>query len=208
MLADAEGFTLHSVVTAGCPWQRSLAYVNFNTPTCQNVQDSVYEGLVDQVRPDRIVVISHPYGDPNFEVRARGTDDTALEIPGAEFAARTSQATQELARYGGSVTIIEPRPSSPFDAVNCLAAVDWIDECAFIATTASLDESFALREVAEGLPGVSTVSIDDLVCPRYPLCDPIIGGTLVRYDSDHLYAGFAQRIAVELWARVTSEAAD
>lgn len=208
MLADAESFTLHSVVTAGCPWQRSLAYVNFNTPTCQNVQDSVYEGLVDQVRPDRIVVISHPYGDPNFEVRARGTDDTALEIPGAEFAARTSQATQELARYGGSVTIIEPRPSSPFDAVNCLAAVDWIDECAFIATTASLDESFALREVAEGLPGVSTVSIDDLVCPRYPLCDPIIGGTLVRYDSDHLYAGFAQRIAVELWARVTSEAAD
>jgi hypothetical protein len=34
-----------------------------------------------------------------------------------------------------------------------------------------------------------------LYCPYLPICDPVIGGIVVRFDSQHITARFAESLA-------------
>jgi len=206
ILARSKGLSLYAVVTAGCPWQNTLAYVGFDTPSCVAAQNAVYNDLVDRVRPDIIVVASHPHEYPGFEVKNRQGSAAAVAIEGPAFAEATAKSARLLTRNGARLVMIEPRPSSPFNAQTCLAASAYIDDCAFVAGPQAAAESARLRSVAVGIAGFTTVNVQDLVCPRFPVCDPILRGLIVRYDFDHLYSAFVQRIADQLWERILTSA--
>ena len=199
--ARSQGFSLYAVVTAGCPWQRSLAYIQFDTPSCVAAQDAVYDDLLERVGFDVIVVSAHAHEDAGFEVRERDSSTDAPNIEPDAFTAASVAAATELTSHGGHLVMIEPRPISPFNAQNCLAVSTLIDDCAFVAGPNSHAEAERLRTVAAQIEASSTVSIEDLVCPRFPVCDPILRGTIVRYDADHLYSGFVQMIGDLMWSR-------
>jgi peptidoglycan/LPS O-acetylase OafA/YrhL len=200
--ARSQGFSLYAVVTAGCPWQRSLAYINFDTPSCVAAQDAVYDGILERVRPDVIVVSAHAHVETGFELRERDSPTDAANIDPQVFLEASVAAAADLTSHGGHLVIIEPRPISPFNAQNCLAVSEWIDDCAFVAGPNSRAEAERLRTIAGRIDESSTVSIEDLICPRFPVCDPILRGTIVRYDADHLYAGFVQVIGDLMWSRI------
>lgn len=192
-LAEQREFSLHAVIVAGCPWQTGLRYVEFDSDTCRDAQQALAD-LVDRLQPDIVVLASHPYLEPGFEIAGRTTPETddqdLVDIVRAETAATISA----LGAPDRRLVVVEPRPSSPFDPPSCLSGATILEECAFLAGSQSVTEAIMLRELATELGTFSTVDLLDLVCPRYPVCDPIIEGTLVRYDRDHLYAGFAQSI--------------
>ena len=204
--ARSQGFSLYAVVTAGCPWQPSLAYIHFDTPSCIAAQDAVYDDLLARVRPDVIVVSAHAHVEAGFELRERDESSDAANIDEQTFIAASVAAAGQLTSHGGHLVIIEPRPISPFNAQNCLAVSTSIDDCAFVAGPNARAEAERLRTVAGQIEGSSTVSIEDLVCPRFPVCDPILRGTIVRYDADHLYSGFVQIIGDLMWSRILAAA--
>jgi hypothetical protein len=42
------------------------------------------------------------------------------------------------------------------------------------------------------------VDLDRLVCPYLPICDPILGGTVVQFDGSHLTNKFSTALAPDL----------
>ncbi len=58
-----------------------------------------------------------------------------------------------------------------------------------------------VKTAAAGLPRVTLVSIDDIVCPDRSHCPAAIDGTIVRYDQIHYWKGFAYKLVPELLTR-------
>ena len=51
------------------------------------------------------------------------------------------------------------------------------------------------RDVAKQDPNVYSLDLDKQVCPLLPICDPVIGGQIVKLDPSHLTAGFVVTLA-------------
>ena len=45
-------------------------------------------------------------------------------------------------------------------------------------------------------PHVYVADVDQLVCPFLPICDPVVNGTLVKYNKTHITPAFAKTLAV------------
>ena len=45
---------------------------------------------------------------------------------------------------------------------------------------------------------VFSANFDQIVCPYLPICDPVIGGNIVRFDATHLTVAFAKYIAPQV----------
>ena len=54
------------------------------------------------------------------------------------------------------------------------------------------------RDQADGSERVTTVDLDRLICPFLPICDPIVGGNVVRWDFQHLAEEYAATLGDEL----------
>ena len=48
--------------------------------------------------------------------------------------------------------------------------------------------------MADGVDGVVTIDLDPAVCPYLPICDPVVGGTIVMRDATHLSVQFARTL--------------
>ena len=70
----------------------------------------------------------------------------------------------------------------------------------FAAAIDATAQEDAFLEALGADSDVTYVSMATLLCPRLPICDPIVDGLLVRSDKDHVYPVFAQHLAPALWA--------
>jgi hypothetical protein len=100
-----------------------------------------------------------------------------------------------LGEVADQVVLIEPMPVAPFDPLGCLVAADWLEDCRFVVPPDRPWIEQAYRELAEARPEVAVLDIDRLVCPYLPICDPVIGGEVVRRDVLHLTQGFGATLA-------------
>ena len=73
--------------------------------------------------------------------------------------------------------------------LSCLSGARFVEEGAFAAGPEADGQGSLYRDVADGSGSVDTLA---LVSPRYPICDAVVDGTLVRVDRDHLDGGFVQ----------------
>jgi hypothetical protein len=49
-----------------------------------------------------------------------------------------------------------------------------------------------------GTSKVWSVDLNRLACPRYPVCDPVVNGIIVRRDHTHLTGTYARALATSL----------
>lgn len=200
LIAQRSDWALSAVVMSGCPWRPNLRYIDWDRPSCAKSSAAITGSWFDSLDPDLIILANHPLLESGYHVRS------LREHPGASYddmiKAETRGSIALLQRDGAEVILIEPRPSASFHVQTCLEASQFIEQCAFEATDEALTESRWFRDLAAELTGVRAVEMIDLVCPRYPTCDAIINGTLVRYDSNHLYAGFSQGLQPQLVQRL------
>ena len=54
------------------------------------------------------------------------------------------------------------------------------------------------RKLAAESPSIWSVNFDKLVCPFYPICDPVIAGRIVRVDQQHLTVDYSTYIAPQV----------
>jgi hypothetical protein len=193
--------TLAIVTSPNCPWEQGAVELPVGHPAdlakdCRAHQDDWYQRVVPEYKPD-VVVLAHRTLDDLITPSAVGFPDGKV-IRGdkhafkAEIRAATDHTIDELRADGRKIVIVEPMPTAPgaFNPFTCLSKAKYLDECRYIATPrpTSLEKYF--RSIANGRD-VYSIDLDHVVCPYLPICDPIVGGVVVKKDPQHITAPFS-----------------
>jgi peptidoglycan/LPS O-acetylase OafA/YrhL len=192
-MAEEHDLTLSFVVAAGCPWQRG--YYVLSTAIreqCRLAKEDAYTRVISQLDPDVIVVMNSGYkGD-------KGPSDPEGKAMDPAVEAATSASLDELTANGRSVVVIEPMPRHPdneFNPLTCLGTAKVLEDCRYLAVTDPTWYELETRAIAERDDRVLSADFDRLVCPYLPICDPMIGGTVVKWDGQHLTKRFSVGLA-------------
>jgi peptidoglycan/LPS O-acetylase OafA/YrhL len=204
MLAEhavQTGRSLATVSMVACPWQRGLLYefkmVNEGArQVCRDQRIDLYERVLESYQPDVVIATSHDLTSDTYTVMASGDTPELDALSTSDLLeAATADSLDRFVASGARIVVIEPLPNSPFDAKYCVDAASTIEECQFAVLDWPAAETPFYRSVAELNNRVTTADLTDIVCPRFPTCDPIIDGVLVREDLDHLSLDFTRLMA-------------
>jgi len=201
-LSRRHGFGLAIAAYPGCPWLHEVVEVSVGTPpdtlqTCRARQADWYERVVPEFDPDVIVLVHRTFDDPGGEVELEASGKPLHPgTPGYRDAVRrvARETVNELAADGRKVVIIEPPPlaADEFNPANCLSEAEFVDDCRYVAAkTTPLEEYY--RSIANG-SDVFTLDLDRLVCPYFPICDPIVNGVVVKRDKQHITAAYSETL--------------
>jgi peptidoglycan/LPS O-acetylase OafA/YrhL len=185
-----------------CPWQRGLQ--NFLTPAlravCRGHQEDWYEHVIPKLDPEIIILAHQAYDDPGFPVSFFDSDDSGVLADSPRLESVLDDASdaslQVLRGSGRQVVILEPLPVAPppFDPLNCLSKGGDSSQCTYRANRGPTPLERHYRSYADDHDRVVSVDADRLVCPRLPICDPVIGRIIVKRDPTHLTATFARSL--------------
>ena len=202
-LARKRNLTLSVISGGGCPWQQHL-YTLVDTARCKREKDDAYARVIPALHPDVIVAINFGYDDPNraaFPVvgangkpvaRGSAAFDTLLKTT-------TNESARALASHGRDLVLIEPVPrAGKLDPTSCLEHSKYLEPCRFVVSSAPTSAVRLYRKLAAKSPSIWSVNFDKLVCPFYPICDPVIAGRIVRVDQQHLTVDYATYIAPQV----------
>jgi hypothetical protein len=195
-LATQRNLRLSSAVRPVCPWMRGIQYAG-SGPPCRAAQGDWYDGVVDELDPDVVIVAHRAIDDPRSPARIVDEDRGMVELDGAEFieaiAERTGASVDELSAGGRKVVMIEPVPVAPRgdDPLLCLSEATYLDECRFVTSNGPSRLERVDRAVADERDNVWSLDFDIQVCPYLPICDPIVGGLIVRRDPTHISTVFS-----------------
>ena len=200
-LARRDGSTVSAAVWPVCPWQDALFY-SAGVPECRVHKADWYERLVPELDPDIVFVVSHPYDDPANPARLLAGEG-GMRTPSFNEAVRTAtvETVERLRAEGREVVIVEPIPMAPLDAdpVQCLSEAEFLDQCRYVARQEVTPVEQIYRSIADDRAGgVYTLDLDRAVCPYHPICDPLVGGRIVKRDVQHLTGAFSVTLADEL----------
>jgi peptidoglycan/LPS O-acetylase OafA/YrhL len=193
-LARDQGWTLVPVFHSACPWPRVAATQDDGTALdCDSTRNRAVRAA-ERNRPDLVILVSRSAvrrpvrvdgellrpGDPGWvdEIR-RGTDRFLSEL-------------QPLAKH---MVIIEPIAETRSSMLDCLA--EGQDPSSCDAPAVGHEGTAPLEREWRSLPGVTTVSLDDLICPG-GTCPSMVDGIVTHRDNNHLTVPYARHIAPDI----------
>jgi peptidoglycan/LPS O-acetylase OafA/YrhL len=190
-IARSRGLQLSVVLVPGCPWQEGVDFPNTGAlHPCDTATADVYGRILPGLDPD-VVVVSSAF----LTITPDVTDFDPADTLASALRSQTPVSVDRLRALADHVVLLDPTPMAPADPLSCLALADWLEDCRFVVRDDDPWVEAAYRELAEARSGVSVVDIDPLVCPYLPICDPVIGGQVVRRDALHLTQGFGATLA-------------
>jgi hypothetical protein len=206
-IARARGLALSTAMSAGCPWQRDLylppneGFVNndqYTTP-CISFKRDLYDRVIPRLKPDLIIAISNDYlnrrpgvihDKNNKPIRTTGTADLRRQ-----FTADTEKSVKTMVASAGKVLVVGPVPTAPqgTDPFACLTRSKYLEDCRFVADDKDKPTQVIYEGVADNKRAYAA-NFDKLLCPYLPICDPVVNGTIVRKDPQHISATFADSL--------------
>jgi hypothetical protein len=75
-----------------------------------------------------------------------------------------------------------------------------LEECRWVADTHPTWLEEYERQLADANDNVWSADFDRLACPFLPICDPVIDGTIVWWDGQHLTMRYSESLADDLGA--------
>ena len=196
-IAGRHDASLWRVTRAGCPWTAGHPVRHPQSGVLPVEQGPRLRPPPARIDPDVVILVDRPISDPlngrTMVDRAAGDLGDHPDRQRTLVDQRTQSVVDSLRAAGRRVVIVEPVPVAPeqLDPFRCITAARFLDECRFVTSTAPLAEEVFSRQLAEKYSDVWSLSLDDLVCPYLPICDPVVDGTVVRSDDEHLTAAFA-----------------
>ena len=186
-IAEKHDLTLSLAVTAGCPWQQDLVGT-IDTEACRVGKADVYARIIPALRPDVVVVMNS----------ARETEVSGGALDEMLRASRRTITT--LRDLGARVIILEPMPMRPElqNPLTCLSEARVLEACRFVVSDQPTSLERLYREIDLRSTDVTSVDLDRFACPYLPICDPVIDGTIVRWDQRHLSLAYVQKIAPDV----------
>jgi len=194
-LAQDHDLSLSLGALSGCSWQRDVyTFTDEVNAACREIKDDAYDRVIPALDPDVIVLVN--LGDSQYFSKA--DPNTRAVTPGVEASTRSS--LEELAVDGRGVVVIEPlpRPTDDQNPLSCLSVAEVVEDCRFVAATGPSKFESLLRSIAASNPRVRSADVDQLVCPYFPICDPIVNGLVVRWDFQHLTRDYSRSLSEPL----------
>jgi peptidoglycan/LPS O-acetylase OafA/YrhL len=186
-LARARGLTLSLEVTSGCPWQRGIfGAITALRSRCNRNREDAYKRVIPALHPDIIVLVDRGYP-------LSGKQATAFEEA-------TKDSLDQLRAPGRKLVLVEPIVAGPAqpDPLTCLSHARFLEDCRFVAHTAPNQTELLFRRLAKTDPSYIDANLDRLACPYLPICDPVIGGVVVRWDRLHLATAYSATLGPAL----------
>jgi peptidoglycan/LPS O-acetylase OafA/YrhL len=194
-IARREDLSLYVDTHGFCPWQRdwmpnpAMSWpvdINVSTAECTRFREDLYTRVVPAIDPDVIVATGANW--------AYVGDASAIidSIHALEHASR-------------KIVLIEDVPiATASDPFKCLSGAKVLEECRYLADPNPTPAEIVYREAATADPRhVFSANLDRLVCPFLPICDPVIGGHIVKFDPQHLTVDFSEYIAPQVESYLT-----
>ncbi len=197
-IAKRESLTLAVASYPACPWQLLKRHGLDQSPRCPAHVRYWYQRMIPSFDPDVIVLAERAFDAPGnvLSLPVRGKTLLATTAPAERALATTSRNdVQLLHRAGRKIVILQPTPLAPaidFNQLGCLS--NGSTDCSFRFNPAptSLEHAFTLLANNRD---VFTIDLNHLVCPREPVCDPVVNHVIVRRDHTHLTATYAGALA-------------
>ncbi len=207
-IAKRHSLTLAVFTWPNCPWVRgvveapALASTSVFS-TCRAHQEDWYTRALDEFNPSVVFLVHRGLDDPAnaspIHEQAAGrlpVGNPRYETVVQQDAGRTIDA---LRARGRKVVVLDPIPIAPgaFNPFTCLSGARFLEDCRYVATSRPTPLQRFYGGRADGAH-VWAINIDRLVCPYFPICDPIVDGKVVKKDPQHLTAEYARYIAPSL----------
>ena len=160
----------------------------------------LYQRVIPALHPDLIVAVNlggysqpgdyFPFDDPNGARAAFATVDEHHEVVGRRAPGRRARRAPRGA--GADPRRRRARSSIRTSAFRSRRSQE---ECRYTADPSPSPVDLLYRDVAKQTTGVYSLDLDRQVCPLLPICDPVIGGQIVKLDPSHLTADFSVTLA-------------
>jgi hypothetical protein len=208
-IARRESLTLAVAIHPACPWPEHLNGLGMS-PECTTYRADWYARLIPQFDPDIVVLANRPYDAPGnaLPIDVAGRNATARD-PSAVAAIndQTKSTLDGLRRPGREIVLLEPTPlpTDPnYDPMSCVSSGS--SHCSFTVSPVTtpltqFDRNLASApspRAAGATSKVVSVNLNRLACPRYPVCDPVVNGIIVRRDHTHLTGTYARALTTSL----------
>ncbi len=198
-LAKRHHVNLYTWMSYVCPWERGVLPVDATadlagSSSCRHAQQHLYDEQLAGLKLDVTIVLNRGYDDPKYPRPLFDDGSPGQQDPGIVLANAMSRAVSTVLAHSQRLIVVEPWPSLSQSQPSCLSSAQYDEQCVMYAATGKLPEETAIETIARSNPRVSTVDLDRNVCPRFPACDPVIDGIIVRRDYDHLSLAFAQAL--------------
>jgi len=207
--------TLAVATAANCPWQEGVVEAppraQTNLPrTCRARQQDWYQRILPQFDPNIVVLAHRAFDDPNSLGNIRLPNDV-VGLPDqaairAALLAATNRTLALIRAPGRKVVIVEPIPLAPsaLNPLTCLSRAKYLDECRYVAHIGRTPIQSAYRSIANGTD-VYALDLDRVVCPYFPICDPMVDGIVVKKDGEHITAAYSREIGQSISALLVAD---
>ena len=201
-IARAGDLTLAVAIHPSCPWPENLDGLGIS-PDCTLRRADWYHRVIPAFAPQIVFFANRHYDAPGdvLPIAIDGRNLPATDPLAVKTIAKlTLQSLITLRRPGRELVMLEPAPLPPainYDPMVCVATGS--AQCSFSVNPHTTPLTVVDRDLAAA-PDVWSVNLDQLACPRFPVCDSIVGGTIVRRAHTHLTATYARAVGVRLAA--------
>jgi peptidoglycan/LPS O-acetylase OafA/YrhL len=203
-LAREHDFTLSLDVAGNCPWQLGVISpknTEGGTEACSTSRQDLYSSVLEDMGVD-VVVLSQ---------NARERPDQILASDGSEIGVHDltklqGETVDKLRAQGIKVVIVQSflqisgKGDDHFNPLECLSAARRVSECRVPVPTEPPIFDAYYRVLAMDEPAdVATIDINPVMCPAWPVCDPLDGRIPVWRDGGHYSADDLIRHRGEIW---------
>jgi hypothetical protein len=158
--------------------------------------------MIPKLDPDVVVLAHQAYDDPGYPASFYGLDGRPAfhDSPRLETVLRdaSSASLRALERPDRKIVILEPTPLARANPLSCLSRGGDQSRCEYRAKADPTPLELFYRDYADSHPDVEAVDADRMVCPRLPVCDPVVGEIIVKRDGSHITATYARSLAGSL----------
>ena len=204
-LASDHDFTFLTNIVRGCGWQAGLV------PACASELETYYGDVLPALDVDVVVAVSLSRGEPVWQERLADPSRPAEETL-AELHVRTAEATaDDIERAGARLVMVKALLGTNgfrrngADPLDCLARASRLGDCAVIAPLEKPFTDGLLDAIAATRPDqAAAVDLNPVLCPDAPICRPVIDGTVVWKDPDHVTGTFLDEHREALWESLTA----
>ena len=192
-IARQKGLSLSLAVTTGCPWQRGYYTLPKLATICRQRKEDAYRRVIPALNPDLVVLVD---ANPGGIISPRDPQ-SAIDKNNQAMQQSTTESLRELDNGRRNIVIVKPEPV-PSDHMNprtCLETAHWLEDCRYVADLKPTFYDTLVTHAAGQSSHVWLADVDHLVCPYLPICDPIVNGVVVKWDTEHLATRFSASLA-------------
>jgi hypothetical protein len=194
-IARDHGFRLSASIFKGCAWQTGLRNLSAGADPeyCRKARETLYHQVLPQMDVDVVVAISMSRSGEMWEKKLQAVGDAPEGEDLRQRQYRTAQETSDIFRASGADLVIVKSimgtagyDRAGWDPLDCLARAATLGACAVVPPMSRPALDGLYDAIATTTPGVATVDLNPVLCPDPPLCAPVVNGTVVWKDPDHV----------------------